>query len=76
MPPASSWAGTGGKLNGYSKTNAGKTPQSKWYHNKGEQGAGGEKQVAQKTYETISRYFVPSLPSEREGTEKAEYFSC
>ena len=55
MQPESGWVDAERTLHGYSKTNVGKMPQSKWYYNKKE--TEKKKEIAQKTYGTISRYF-------------------
>lgn len=63
MQPESGWADAERKCYGYSKTNAGKSPQSKWYYNKKKKELEHEKEVAQKTYGSISRYFASMSPS-------------
>lgn len=71
MQPVSGWADAERKLFGNSKTDAGKTPQSKRYYNKKKKEAEKEKAVAQKAYGTIYRYLAPSFPSGREGAEES-----
>jgi hypothetical protein len=63
--PALGWAHAERQLPGYSKTNTGKTRQSKWYQKKKKEEQAKEKEQLQRTYGDISPWFNPSssMPS-------------
>ncbi|KAA8912011.1 hypothetical protein FN846DRAFT_887436 [Sphaerosporella brunnea] len=58
--PTLGWAHAERQLPGYSKTNTGKTRQSKWYQKQKKKEQAKEKEQLQATYGDISRWFNPS----------------
>ena len=64
--PAKGWREAERTLAGYSKINAGKAPQSRWYKDKAKKGDSKNTPLKQK-YGDISRFFTASTPITREG---------